>query len=161
MRTRLVPALLLALYGALLAKVMVFKDVPLIRIGRVMVNFGGTDASGSANLVPFSTILPYLLGYKGLMIAGINLAGNVALLVPIGFLAPFIHRAMTWRQSLTLGAFAGLAIEIPQSLLRVGVFDIDDVILNAFGVLVGYWVHAAYAKWIRPRVLSSRAVRID
>jgi pectate lyase len=29
-----------------------------------------------------------------------------------------------------------------QVILRVGIFDIDDVILNAFGFMIGYWLFA-------------------
>lgn len=151
MHKRLVPTLLLIAYSALLVKVMVFKDVPLIRIGQLMLNFGGTDGGHPANYVPFTTILPYLFGYKGLIIAGINLIGNIALLVPLGFLLPFVYRKMTWKKSLVLGVVAGLAIEMMQTILHVGIFDIDDVILNAFGVMTGYWTFAILARWVRGR----------
>ncbi len=150
MKKYLIPTFILIAYSALLIKVMVFKDMPTIRIGHLMLNFGGT-AEGQANFVPFKTILPYLLGYKGWIIAGINLIGNIALLVPIGFLAPFIYRNMTWKKSLTLAIGAGLVIEIMQVVLRVGIFDIDDVLLNAFGVMIGYWVFVILAKWVRER----------
>ena len=61
MKKRLLPSILLLAYGAILVKVMVLKDVPMIRIGPVMLNFGGTQV-GDPNYIPFKTILPYLLG---------------------------------------------------------------------------------------------------
>jgi glycopeptide antibiotics resistance protein len=127
---------------------MVFKDVPLIRVGGLMINFGGTH-EGQANLLPFKTILPYLLGEKGLMIAGINLIGNIVLLVPIGVLVPFLYRNMTWKKSLALAVSIGFAIEGMQALLHVGIFDIDDVILNGLGVMIGYWAFMILANWVR------------
>ncbi|MES2225651.1 MAG: VanZ family protein [Patescibacteria group bacterium] len=139
-RQRLIPVTFLVGYGALLIKVMVFKDLPIIRIGHLMLRFGGADANGQANFVPFRTIFPYLLGYKGWIIAGINLVGNVGLLVPIGILAPFVFQNLTWKKSLVLACVAGLVIEGMQVLFRVGIFDIDDVILNALGVMIGYGV---------------------
>jgi hypothetical protein len=33
----------------------------------------------------------------------------------------------------------------------VGIFDIDDVILNALGVMIGYWTFAILAKWMRSK----------
>jgi glycopeptide antibiotics resistance protein len=126
---------------------MVFKDLPTIRVGHLMFNFGGIE-TGEANLIPFKTILPYVLGYKGLLIAGINIVGNIALLVPVGFLVPFVYRSITWRTSLALAVAAGLAIEGMQVLLSVGIFDIDDVILNGLGVLVGYGVYVVYTKLV-------------
>lgn len=158
MRKRLIPAFFLAAYGALLIKVMVFKDIPTIRVGQLMLNFAGTDAGHGPNLVPFATILPYLFGHKGLIIAGINLVGNIALLVPVGFLIPFVYRNATWRKSLALAALAGLAIELLQTALRVGIFDIDDVILNAFGVMIGYWTSVILAQWMRSRNYKNIAI---
>ncbi len=149
MKKHLLSAIILIAYVAILIKVMVFKHVPLIKLGTLMLNFGGTNPGHSANFVPFKTILPYLLGEKGLIIGGINLVGNIILLVPIGFLVPLVYRNMTWKKSLVLAAAAGLAIEGMQVMLRVGIFDIDDVILNALGVMIGYSVFAILAKWLR------------
>ena len=151
MKKNLIPTFILVAYCAILIKVMVFKDIPTIRVGSLMLNFAGTNAGHGPNFVPFTTIVPYLLGFKGWIIAGINLGGNIALLVPIGLLAPLVHRSLNWKVSLALGVVAGLCIELMQTVLRVGIFDIDDVILNALGVMIGYWAFAAITQWIRSR----------
>jgi glycopeptide antibiotics resistance protein len=151
MKRRLLSILILIAFSAILIKIMVFKDLPTIRIGQLMLNFGGTDGGHSANFIPFTTIVPYLLGFKGWIIAGVNLVGNIALLVPIGFLVPFVYRNITWKKSLALGVAAGLVIEVMQTVLRVGIFDIDDVILNTLGVMIGYWIFIILAKWMRER----------
>jgi len=145
---RFILSFILFVYIAILIKVMVFKDLPVIHIGSLMLNFGGTESGGEANFVPFKTILPYLLGYKGWIIAGINLIGNVGLLVPVGFLVPFIYDKMTWKKSLILGVVSGLTIEIMQTVFRVGIFDVDDVILNGLGVMIGYGLFVMITKWI-------------
>ena len=142
---RLLSTCMLTAYGAILIKVMVFKDIPAIRVGPLMINFGGAH-EGPANLLPFKTILSYLLGERGLMIAFINLVGNIVLLVPIGFLVPFINQNMTWKKSLALAAATGFSIEGMQALFQVGIFDIDDIILNGSGVVIGYWVFRVLAK---------------
>jgi hypothetical protein len=72
------------------------------------------------------------------MIAVIELVGNVAALAPIGFLAPFVFRKMTRRKALALAVATGLTVEGMQVVFRVGVFDIDDVIPNGLGVMIGY-----------------------
>ena len=125
-------------YSALLIKVLVFKDIPTIRVGRALIRIGGTESGGSANLVPFKTILPYLMGEKGWFFAVINVVGNTALLVPIGLLLPFALQRCTWKTSVAVGTTCGLAIELMQVILDVGRFDVDNVILNALGVVVGY-----------------------
>ena len=139
---------MLVAYTAILIKVMVFKDLPLIRIGSFMLNLGGTH-EGPPNILPFKTILPYLLGERGWLMAAINLAGNIALLVPVGLLAPFIYQRMSWKKALALAVAAGMAIEGMQIVLHVGIFDIDDVMLNGLGVMIGYWVFLMQAKWVR------------
>ena len=145
---------MLIAWAVILVKVMVLKDLPVITIGALMFNFGGSH-DGPANLVPFKTILPYLFGKKGFIIAFINLAGNIVLLVPIGFLVPFVFRNMTWKKSLAPAVATGFAIEGMQALLHVGIFDIDDVILNGLGVMVGYWAFMMLAKMERSAKLKT------
>ena len=142
MKKRLLPALILIAYAAFLIKVLVFKDIPTIRFGGMMFRLGGTESGRPANFVPFKTILWYLLGRNGLLIGGINIVGNIVLLVPVGLLLPFVIRDLTWKKSLAIATASGLALEILQAAFRVGIFDIDDVILNGLGVMIGYWVFA-------------------
>jgi glycopeptide antibiotics resistance protein len=125
-------------YCFVLIKVLVLKDIPTVRVGHLIFRFGGTE-SGPANFVPLRTILPFLLGDEGWLIGGLNLIGNVALLVPVGFLLPLIVRGMAWKASLVAAITFGLAIETMQTIFHIGIFDIDDVLLNALGVMVGYW----------------------
>lgn len=154
---RIISGLFLIAYCAFLVKIMIFKDVPLIRIGSLMVNFGGSQ-TGPANLVPFKTILVYLLGEKGLMIGGINLVGNIILLLPVGLIAPLVFRNITWKKMLGLAIAAGFAIEGMQVILQLGIFDIDDVILNGLGVMVGYWIFTILEKQLRS--MSSKNVKL-
>jgi glycopeptide antibiotics resistance protein len=151
MKRHILATIGLIAYCAILIKVMVFKDIPMIRIGQLMLNFGGTNSGHAPNFIPFTTIMPYLLGHKGLIIAGINLVGNVALLVPLGLLLPLAFKNITWKQSLLIAIASGLAIETLQTILKVGIFDIDDVILNALGVMVGYWMFIVFARWMRSK----------
>ena len=142
MQKRLISAFILIAYSAFLINLLVFK-IYLLKIGPLMFKF--PPAAGQANFLPFKTILPYLLGEPGWLIAIINLGGNIAFLVPIGFLVPFVYRKMMWQKSLALAVAVGLAIEGMEVVFRVGIFDIDDVILNAVGVIIGYWAFAILA----------------
>jgi glycopeptide antibiotics resistance protein len=144
MKKRLIPAFILIAYSAILIKLVVFK-INLVKIGHLMFKFSGEEV-GHANFLPFKTILPYLIGQHGRLIGIFNLLGNIVLFVPIGFLAPFVYRRMTWQKSLLLAVSVGLCIEGMEVALRVGIFDIDDVILNALGVMIGYWAFAILFK---------------
>jgi glycopeptide antibiotics resistance protein len=125
--------------------------LPVIRIGKMMFNFGGTESGRPPNFVPFKSIFFYLFGNQGWMIVGLNIGGNIALLVPVGFLVPLIYKEMNWKKSLVLAVAVGLAFEVTQVVLQVGIFDIDDVILNGLGVMIGYWVFKILAKLMRPK----------
>lgn len=139
MKKQRIVLLLLVLYSGLLVKVMVFKDIPMIRLGHLRFSFGGTQ-TGPANFVPFRSIWPYLSGQGGLLVGGINLLGNIGLLVPVGFLAAYNFGKMRRGILFAFAVGCGLVIEGMQVLLRVGIFDVDDVILNGLGVLLGYWL---------------------
>ena len=119
--------------------------MPLIHIGDLMLNFGGTQG-GESNLIPFTTIAAYFDGHKGFLIASINLLGNVILLVPPGFLIPFAFPSLNRTKIIVVAIFSGFAIELLQLILEVGIFDIDDVILNALGVIAGFWCYNLFIK---------------
>ena len=138
MTKHLIPLFFLFIYSVLLIKIMVFKDVPLIRLGMFKLNFGGT-LEGPANLVPFKTIIQYMQADKGVLIAAINILGNIFLLVPFGFLVAASFSNITWLNKIILAFAVGSLIEGTQVVLHIGIFDIDDVILNGMGVIVGYW----------------------
>ena len=152
MKKRLISAFILIAYSAFLINLLVFK---IYQLELILLRFKFPPDAGQANFLPFKTILPYLLGEPGWLIAIINLGGNIALLVPIGFLVTFIYRKMTWQKSLALAVVVGLAIEGMEVVFRVGIFDIDDVILNALGVMTGYWVFTLLVKWHCRRALYS------
>lgn len=151
MKKRLVPTFILIAYIVILIIVMVFKNVPAIKSGPVTLDFGGTNGGHPANFVPFKTIFPYLVGEKGLLIGSLNIIGNIALLVPLGFLIPFVYRSINWKKSFAFALASSLIIEGMQVVLCVGIFDIDDVILNALGLLIGYWAFVILAKWFRSK----------
>lgn len=154
MNKRLVLAFILLAYIALVIKVMVFKDIE-IKTPFLILKLGA-DHGDSANFVPFKTIWPYLRGDNGRFIAILNLVGNIAPFVPIGFLVPLIYRNMTWRKSLALAVAVGLTMEGMEAVFRVGRVDIDDVILNAFGVTIGYWIFTILVERSGyPRIQSS------
>jgi glycopeptide antibiotics resistance protein/Cu/Ag efflux protein CusF len=148
---RLIASLFFALYSALLIKIMVFKDLPTIEIGQLVINLGGANGGHPPNFIPLGTIIPYLFSEQGFLIAGVNLLGNIALLVPLGLVVPMIFKNITWKGSLGIAVLTGLSIEIMQVITNLGIFDIDDVILNALGVMAGYWTYHVLTNWVRTK----------
>ena len=68
-----------------------------------------------------------------------NLFGNVLAFMPFGFFMPILRlRLRKWYCMLGMTFLLSLMIEITQLLTRVGSFDVDDLILNTSGGILGY-----------------------
>jgi glycopeptide antibiotics resistance protein len=153
-RMRWLAACALIAYSVVLIKFVVFKAIPIVRIGHLRFKFSGPH-TGPGNFVPFKTIVPQLIGPGNHLIAMVNLIGNIIPFVPIGLLAPFVFRFISWQKALVLGVVTGLTFEVMEVVFRVGIFDIDDVILNASGVVVGYGVFVMFKRRGQPRLGSA------
>ncbi|MDR0987686.1 MAG: VanZ family protein [Ruminococcus sp.] len=68
-----------------------------------------------------------------------NILANTVCFMPFGFLLPLITKKPC---NLLVTGFIGLLfsglIETSQLVFNIGVFDIDDLILNTAGVVIGY-----------------------
>ena len=70
-----------------------------------------------------------------------HLLGNILWFVPFGLLlARTMRRPAAWK-ALLIGAALSAGIEATQFLLGTGVCDIDDVLINALGTLLGYGLY--------------------
>ena len=93
------------------------------------------------NFIPFKTIVEYVQryidGYRNLSVR--NLLGNFVLFMPMGVLLPCVIRKLDrfWKVTLTVLGMV-VMVEIVQGILRVGSVDIDDVIFNVVGAMIGY-----------------------
>lgn len=99
------------------------------------------DRTYQYNLIPFHEIRRFLIYRRQLGFAAValNLAGNVLAFVPFGMLLPLlVKRARSFGKTLVLGFDFSLLVEILQLFSKVGSFDVDDIILNTLGVIVGY-----------------------
>lgn len=72
----------------------------------------------------------------------INLAGNILLFIPAGFLLPRIFRKQqNFFFFLLTCASSILVVELAQLFSLLGSFDIDDLILNLIGMVIGYAIY--------------------
>lgn len=93
------------------------------------------------NWIPFNTISLYFEHFEYFKFWDwiSNIFGNVIIFMPIGALLPSIlskHNKVMF--TLGIGFFLSLSIEIAQYYFCLGVFDVDDLILNVLGVILGY-----------------------
>ena len=91
----------------------------------------------SNNFIPFKEMLRYKFGSR-LFIK--NVVGNLALFLPYGFFAAYTLKCEKGKLILFLTILASLTIECVQ--MAIGrVFDVDDIILNVLGGLIGYLIY--------------------
>lgn len=96
------------------------------------------------NLEPFLEIKRAIehvdaVGYRYVVI---NIAGNIAAFMPFGFLLPLVtERRMHTGKALLFGFLLTLCAESLQLVSRTGAFDVDDLILNTLGSVLGYWCY--------------------
>ena len=108
---------------------------------------------GNMNLDPFHTIGNYWTVVKRMDFSPIfyhcviNLGGNIFLFIPIGYFLPrlwpslrnFFFFLLTCTLAITL-------VELLQLVTLLGSLDIDDLILNLFGMLIGYLFFIVFKK---------------
>jgi glycopeptide antibiotics resistance protein len=107
-------------------------------------------------LVPFRTTWICLSGEKGLWMGFENIAGNLLGFAPMGFFVPVLFVSLNNRKKAVATVFAiSLFLELTQLFTGVGYFDIDDLIQNTLGGLIGYWL---YKKWLAKTISINKAI---
>jgi glycopeptide antibiotics resistance protein len=118
--------LLFIIYVLCLFQIVTFEDV----------------SWSSNNFIPFKEIGRYNIGsslfYR-------NVIGNMAMFVPFGFFTSYYVKIKKPLLAIFLVAFASISIEVTQLLIG-RVFDIDDIILNNIGGLIGFFFYLLVAR---------------
>lgn len=136
------------IYIAIVIKVIIFKypweDLKAIAdTWEKGVILEGLD---TANFTLFKTI-KMCINYSYMLNSFENLAGNIVVFVPFGFLLPYVQKGAAKFPVLLLNAFLFVVgIEVFQLFSAFGAFDVDDILLNCFGASMG-WV--IYRVWER------------
>ncbi len=113
--------LLFLVYILLLFQVVTFQDV----------------SWSSSNYIPFKEIFRYDVGER---LFFKNVVGNFVMFLPYGFFVSYYLRLKKARYILLMAFIASLSIEYIQLIIG-RVFDVDDIMLNVFGALVGYFIY--------------------
>ena len=145
--------ILLIIYGCVVLYFVLFSD----RLGRVE-----GYSTYRYNLVPFQEIRRFIVyrDYVSTEAFFLNLIGNLLVFFPVGMLVPL------WRATKKTGCIRiilytflfTLSIETLQLVTRVGVFDVDDLMMNTFGGLAG-WICFRIVRMIYRRIRVYRQDR--
>ncbi len=89
------------------------------------------------NFIPFQEITRYRFGSR---LFFKNVIGNIVLFIPYGLFASSFAKLDKPFHTLALVFFASITVETTQ--LAIGrVFDIDDILLNVIGGMLGYGIY--------------------
>lgn len=122
-------------------------------------NYGaslGAEGPGGRNynLIPLRSIYRISVFSKDIMDPITILVGNVVLFMPFGFLLPFVmkHLKKVILKVTIAGCFISIFIESSQFMFTYRVANIDDVILNTCGALIGVLLFV-FLRSIKRRVI--------
>ncbi|OAB45311.1 VanZ family protein [Paenibacillus glacialis] len=145
--------ILFAVYLYVLIKVILFKfgtmDVTFLR-HQLQRNLGNPDnmieRMRSGNFTPFKEISNNIHWLSSHDL--INLLGNIALFMPFGIFLILMtrHKKMSFIMVFILSLALSLSLECAQVIFLIGSFDVDDLILNVSGALLGFAVFKIVVK---------------
>lgn len=128
-----------AVYGFALIYILFWS-----RIGRYRYDSFFEYVKYSVNLIPFKTVWGYVEDYIAegpwvLTLAIRNIGGNFILFFPMGMVLPCLFpKTQKFRRTVLISFCTILCVELIQLLLRCGIFDVDDLILNISGWFIGF-----------------------
>ena len=136
------------LYKELIALSFIIYILCLFQV----VTFQDNNNISSNNLIPFREMFRYNLGSRLFLK---NVLGNIIMFLPYGFFTSYFLKEKKLLPIFILTAVASLTIESTQ--LMIGrVFDIDDILLNIVGGILGHYLYIVILKIgdMCPRVLQ-------
>lgn len=135
--------ILLFVFLLLLAKVILFKNSPHYYknyFSNTYHSYKIDEGIKKANFKPFATIKMFYASRKlNLEYKMENLLGNIIAFIPLGFLLPLLVRRLRYFFVILLIGFSlSLFFELTQLVTGIGIFDVDDIILNTSGAVIGF-----------------------
>ena len=99
-----------------------------------------TQEVTACNLIPFRTIGSVLTGGDGYAIL-INICGNFLIFMPFEFFLIELFGVKSAKKNLLICIAITVGIESLQYIFKVGMFDVDDMILSVVGMMVFYFLY--------------------
>ncbi|WP_156289491.1 VanZ family protein [Oceanobacillus salinisoli] len=112
-------------------------------------HIGNTYKGISHNIVPFTTISTYLVNFHSYNFNTWfnNIFGNILLFIPMGIFLPILSaKLMRLFSTIVIILLLSCTIEIMQYATQLGVFNVDDIILNTLGGFLGYMILVSFKK---------------
>lgn len=100
----------------------------------------GFEGNRNINYIPLiETIRMFTNNYMGIGNTFYNVIGNIVLFVPLGFLIPLLFKNKNSVLNIVIyGFITSLIIELIQLVTAYNITDIDDIIFNTLGAILGF-----------------------
>lgn len=85
----------------------------------------------------------YRAFFAGDLRVGLQILGNIAFFVPLGYLLSDVVKKRNWWFALVLAFLLSCSVEMLQAVTHRGLFEFDDIFNNTLGALIGVALHAA------------------
>jgi glycopeptide antibiotics resistance protein len=138
-------ALLLSIYSVVLFWIIVLKL-------NISFSYKGTQ---NVNLIPFREPLLYngRIDYKEIFL-------NILIFVPLGLYLGILFKKLTTARKIFSFSMMSFTFEILQFILKIGAFDITDIINNTFGGIIGLLLYKGLEKAFNSPVKAQKLINI-
>lgn len=109
------------IYLGILIKLIVFKN------GNIYYNNINLDLFTFINSYQYQSGITWL----------INVLGNIILFIPLGIILKYYFSFLRNGHIIFIGIFTSLSFELIQLATNWGIFDVDDLLLNTIGTILG------------------------
>lgn len=116
---------------------LILVNLTIFKFEELIINF---DTRFYINYIPFvETIKRFRNDFADIHIALYNVIGNILLFIPLGFCIPlFFNKKNKLSKVILYGFTASLTIEVLQLFTPYSITDIDDIIFNTLGTVIGF-----------------------
>lgn len=123
---------------------IMFKEVvgfPSLSNWQRVINVQGTIFDPNINLIPF--------------IGGVGISDylNIVMFIPLGIILPLMWtRYDDFKQTVRYGFYVSLLIEISQLFVRSRATDVNDLIMNTLGAVIGWLIYKLFSRLILKQI---------
>ncbi len=124
---------ILIVYFLIMAKILFFKFITPMELFS-----DNRETVRALSLIPFKSIYNYVArsGF-GNPIVVLNVIGNILIFIPLGTVLLLLSENPSPKNVIKTVFFTSLLVEVIQFIFAIGITDIDDIILNTIGGVLG------------------------
>lgn len=139
---------LFILYFITLMYIILLKFGEGFIVAEHMSQFSIKEKISFIQIIPFKTIIDFL--NKDYTSSISNVLGNILIFTPLGFLLPILSEKFKKAKNLLIISFlVSFSIELIQLFSGLGFTDIDDIILNVTGAILGFYIYKCINKILK------------